>query len=127
MSGFAGQLGPAPADLAPALAALRHRGPDDEGSLRAAAGAGFVDLGFRRLAILDLTPAGHQPMQSDDGRLALVCNGEIYNFRSLRDELRARGHRFRSSSDTEVVLRAYEEYGDAFLHRLRGMFALALW
>jgi asparagine synthase (glutamine-hydrolysing) len=127
MCGFVGQLGPRPVDLGAAIASLRHRGPDDEGSLRTAAGAGFLDLGFRRLAILDLSPAGHQPMQSDDGKLALVWNGEAYNFRALRRELEDLGARFRSQSDTEVVLRGYERWGDAVLHRLRGMFAFALW
>jgi len=124
MCGFAGQVGPEPADLSLAIGSLRHRGPDDEGAFHGPAGAGFVDFAFRRLAILDPSPAGRQPMGSEDGSVQLVLNGEIYGFRALRDEL---GGSFRSSSDTEVALRAYQRWGDAFLHRLRGMFALALW
>ena len=103
--------------------ALRHRGPDDAGLL--------VDppvvLGNRRLSILDLSPAGHQPMGTEDGRLWLTYNGEIYNYREVASELRSRGHRFRSSGDTEVLLRAYDEWGHECLARLNGMFAFAVW
>jgi len=81
---------------------------------------------MRRLSIIDLT-GGHQPMSSADGQVWLVCNGEIYNFRELRRELEARGHRFTSHSDSEVVLYAYLEYGDSFVDRLNGMFGFALW
>jgi asparagine synthase (glutamine-hydrolysing) len=111
------------------LLALRdaqtHRGPDDAGLWLSEDGR--VGLGHRRLSIIDLSPAGHQPMASADGRLRIVFNGEIYNFRELRRELEARGQRFRSSSDTEVVLLGYREWGLGVLERLRGMFAFALW
>jgi len=101
---------------------LAHRGPDDEGRWSDAQ----VALGHRRLAVIDL-PGGHQPMVSDDGRLALVYNGEVYDYRDLRRQLEGRGHRFRTASDTEVILRGYEEWGDEVVGRLRGMFAFALW
>ncbi len=127
MCGIVGHVGSTPLDLGPAVAALRHRGPDDEGLFRDARAGRAVDLGFRRLAVLDLTPAGHQPMRSEDGACAIIFNGEIYNFRALRAELAAIGHTFRSQSDTEVILRGYQQWGDAVLQRLRGMFALAIW
>ena len=101
---------------------LSHRGPDGEGFHC----EGPVGLGHRRLAIIDLV-TGDQPMPSDDGALSLVFNGEIYNFRELRKELESLGQRFRTSSDTEVILRAYEAWGLDCLSRLRGMFAFALW
>ncbi|HEX8775523.1 MAG TPA: asparagine synthase (glutamine-hydrolyzing) [Pyrinomonadaceae bacterium] len=105
---------------------LLHRGPDDEGSwLDEAAG---VALGFRRLSIIDLSPEGHQPMTSADGRYVAIFNGEIYNFRELRRELDAYGHRFRGHSDTEVMLAAFTEWGfERAVKLLNGMFALALW
>jgi asparagine synthase (glutamine-hydrolysing) len=99
-----------------------HRGPDDEG-LHV---DGACAIGMRRLSIIDLT-GGHQPISNASGTLWLVCNGEIYNFRELRDLLAARGHVFKTRSDSEVVLHAYAEYGDAFVQKLNGMFAFALW
>ena len=102
---------------------IRHRGPDDAGSHI----EGGVGLATRRLSILDLSPRGHMPMANDDETLWLTYNGEIYNFASLRKELEERGRRFRSDSDTEVVLRAYEEWGPGCVERLAGMFAFALW
>jgi asparagine synthase (glutamine-hydrolysing) len=102
---------------------LRHRGPDDAGVYA----EGPVLLGHRRLSIIDLSPTGHQPMASPDGSVVLVYNGETYNFPELRRELATRGHVFRGTSDTEVVLAAYLEWGEACFARLNGMFALALW
>ena len=101
---------------------LRHRGPDDEG---ARVGPG-VGLGMRRLSIIDVE-GGRQPFSSEDDRIQLVANGEIYNHAPLRAELIAKGHRFRSRSDIEVILHGYEEFGIEVLGRLRGMFAFALW
>jgi asparagine synthase (glutamine-hydrolysing) len=104
---------------------LRHRGPDDQGVMIAADRS--VGLGNRRLAILDLSAAGHMPMSNDAGTVSLSYNGEIYNFRELRAELEAAGDRFRSQTDTEVILRGYERWGVDVLRRLNGMFAIALW
>jgi asparagine synthase (glutamine-hydrolysing) len=101
---------------------IRHRGPDDEGIF---VGPG-VGLANRRLAILDLSPAGHQPMANEDGSLVIVYNGELYNFTELAPMLQARGHRFQSRSDTEVVLHAFEEWGEECVHRFDGMFAFAI-
>ena len=103
--------------------AIAHRGPDGEGFYIDS----FVGLGSRRLAIIDLSPAGHQPMVTQDARYALVYNGEIYNFQELRAELEALGHQFRSRTDTEVVLYAYAEWGAQALERFNGMFAFAIW
>jgi asparagine synthase (glutamine-hydrolysing) len=115
---------PAETEAATAMrAALAHRGPDDEG-LHAGEG---VALGFRRLAILDLSPAGNQPFPSPDGRLWLLHNGEIYNYRELRRELEPLGHRFRTGTDTEVIVAAYAEWGDACVERFNGIWAIALW
>ena len=102
--------------------ALRHRGPDGEGSFRDA----HVALGMRRLSIIDLT-GGWQPLYNEDRSLVLVANGEIYNFVELRAELESRGHRFATGSDCETILHLYEEDGCDCVHRLRGMFAFALW
>jgi asparagine synthase (glutamine-hydrolysing) len=104
-------------------AALDHRGPDGDGAFDDEG----VAFGFRRLAIIDLSDAGMQPFASDDGALQLLHNGEIYNYRELRRELEGHGHRFRSQTDTEVIVRAYEEWGDNCVRRFNGMWALALW
>ena len=127
MCGFVGVVGVRGAPVDPAWAArmaatLRHRGPDDDGLYASPS----VALAFRRLSILDLSPAGHQPFESEDGELVLVFNGEIFNFVELRDELRARGHHFRSTGDTEVILRAYQEWGTECLARFNGMWAFLL-
>ena len=109
-------------------AALAHRGPDDEGFFQAVTrdGARRVGLAHRRLSIIDLA-TGHQPMSNDDGSVQIVFNGEIYNFPSLRDELAARGYAFHTRSDTETIVRAYEEWGPECVTRFRGMFAFAIW
>jgi asparagine synthase (glutamine-hydrolysing) len=124
MCGIAGIVGGAPAKpvLEAMLAALEHRGPDDRG-LRVGDG---VALGMTRLSIIDLV-TGRQPMVSDDGAATIVFNGEIYNYRAIRAELEAGGARFRTQSDTEVILRAWEIDGARCVNRLRGMFAFAIW
>jgi len=109
------------------LAALAHRGPDDEGLYFGGSGKALIGLGHRRLSIIDLSAAGRQPLANEDGSLRIVCNGEIYNHRELREELRQRGHLFRSQSDTEVILHLYEEEGIGCVEKLVGMFAFALW
>lgn len=142
-----------PVDLKAAADALAHRGPDDEGFVLAGAEVAPVRLGGpgtqvpgvaridaarrtpgytvglanRRLAIIDLSPAGHGPMSSGDEEVWLTYNGEVYNYRELAGELSARGHTFRSRTDTEVVLAAYLEWGIDFVAHLNGMFALAIW
>jgi asparagine synthase (glutamine-hydrolysing) len=103
--------------------AIAHRGPDGEGSYF----DGNIGLGHRRLAIIDLTSAGHQPMVTPDGRYALTYNGEIYNFLQLRSELEALGYQFRSRTDSEVVLHAFAAWGPKALNRFNGMFAFAIW
>lgn len=128
MCGIAGfcNLDGAPATIPPLermTTLIAHRGPDDEGH--------YVDgplaLGFRRLAIIDLSPAGHQPMSNETGELIIAHNGEIYNFRELRSELEAEGHRFQSRTDTEVAVHAYEQWGPNCVTRFNGMFAFAIW
>lgn len=123
MCGICGMVGRPERDaLGRMAAAMEHRGPDDDGF--------FVDdtagLGFRRLSIIDVA-GGHQPLTNEDASLHLVFNGEIYNHRELRDGLEARGHRFRTHSDGEVILHLYEEVGAAFPERLNGIFACAVW
>ena len=101
---------------------IAHRGPDDEGYFF----AGPLGLGFRRLSIIDLS-GGHQPMSDAEETVWVVFNGEIYNFKELRAELEGRGHRFRTNSDTEVIVHGYKEWGTEVLKRLNGMFGLAIW
>ncbi|HYK50853.1 MAG TPA: asparagine synthase (glutamine-hydrolyzing), partial [Terriglobales bacterium] len=104
-----------------------HRGPDDSGLWeRRFPDGSYIGLGSRRLAILDLSPDGHMPMSNEDGLVWITYNGEIYNFADLRRELEAKGHRFRSHADTEVVIHLYEEYGVDCLNRLNGIFAFAI-
>mgnify|MGYP000862511730 FL=1 len=102
---------------------IAHRGPDDAGVHV----DGHVGLGHRRLSIVDLSPAGHQPMPNGDGSLWIVFNGEIYNHEALRAELAALGHGFRSTTDTEVILAAYRQWGEACVQRFEGMWAFAIW
>ena len=101
---------------------IRHRGPDDEG-IHVEAGAA---LGMRRLSIIDLA-GGRQPIHNETGTIRVVFNGEIYNYQELREELEARGHHFYTSSDTETIVHAYEEWGEDAFARLQGMFGLAIW
>ena len=101
---------------------IAHRGPDDEGYYL----SGPVGLGFRRLSIIDLA-TGHQPLSNEDGTVWIVFNGEIYNFEELRADLVARGHVFRTRTDTEAIVHLYEDYGPACVERLRGMFGFAIW
>jgi len=105
---------------------LAHRGPDDDGAECEPTGCGIIALGHTRLAIIDLSSSGKQPMRSADGRYTIVFNGEIYNFEQLRDELRGFGHRFISNSDTEVLLACWAQWGESCLRRLIGMFAFAI-
>jgi asparagine synthase (glutamine-hydrolysing) len=127
--GIAGALAPRLEDAPPAGAAERfaaamvHRGPDGHGFFQ----AGPVALAHRRLSIIDLSEAGRQPMTNEDGQIAIVVNGEIYNHAELRADLVAKGHRFKSGSDSEVVAHLYEEVGARVPELLRGMFAFALW
>ncbi len=102
---------------------IAHRGPDGEGHYT----DGPIGLGHRRLAIIDLSPAGHQPMANETGDVIITFNGEIYNFQKLRIELEARGHHFHSRTDTEVIVHAYEEWGASCVTRFNGMFAFGIW
>lgn len=132
MCGLAGIVGAYSREVAgrsiQAMTSLQaHRGPDDEGIELLDSGVGCVALGSRRLAILDLTSAGHQPMRDEVNGNTLAYNGEIYNFPELRDELIAKGHTFTGRGDTEALLIGYREWGIGILDRLRGMFAFAIW
>src|SRR5829696_146996 len=102
---------------------IAHRGPDDAGHEILS----NVGLGHRRLSIIDVSSGGHQPMANDDGSIWIAYNGECYNYRELARAMRSRGHQFRSGSDTEVILRLYEERGEACFKEIDGMFALAIW
>ncbi|MDR7545261.1 MAG: asparagine synthase (glutamine-hydrolyzing) [Armatimonadota bacterium] len=126
MCGISGLYGPPRLTPEPVWRMVDHlgnRGPDDRGVHSPAPTA---VLGSTRLSILDLSPAGHQPMSNEDSRVWVTFNGEVYNFRALRADLQRRGHVFRSQTDTEVVVHAYEEWGDDCVDRLRGMFAFAV-
>ena len=124
MCGICGVFGSGSTEpVAAMVAAMRHRGPDDHGVFSDARAA----LGMTRLAVIDLSAAAHQPMLNEQDTVCVVYNGETYNFAHERAALEERGHRFRSHSDTEVVLRLYLEFGDAFVERMRGMFALAVY
>ena len=105
--------------------AMAHRGPDDSGTYLS--GDHRVGFGFRRLSIINLSPAGHQPMSNEDGTVWIVFNGEIYNHAEHRPQLQAKGHVYRGRSDTETIIHLYEEYGEDCVKHLRGMFAFAIW
>ena len=127
MCGISGFVGPgherADASIVRRMTAtLRHRGPDDEGYYV----SGPVAFGHRRLCIIDLE-TGHQPLSNEDGTVWAMLNGEIYNYVELREALIERGHRFKTRSDTEVVVHAWEEFGEDCVGHFNGMFALALW
>lgn len=123
MCGICGWTGgPRPELMEKMLDVMRHRGPDDDGIY----GTNEIQIGMVRLSIIDLS-GGHQPMSNEDGTIWVVCNGEIFNYIELRRELESRGHRFRSHSDTETIVHAYEEYGREVGHKLNGMFAIAIW
>ncbi len=112
-------------NLKEAVSRLAHRGPDDEGLFFSKVAG--VGMGHRRLSVIDLSPAGHQPMSSDDGKVQIVHNGEIYNFKEIRNILEGCGHIFHSNTDTEVALKAYLHWGVDCLQRFVGMFALVFW
>src|SRR5438067_8564066 len=125
MCGISGTAGYAARDLlARMTGCITHRGPDDVGIYISPDCT--IGLGNRRLSILDLSPAGHMPMSNEDGSVWLTYNGEIYNFSTLRRELKALGHQFRSRTDTDVLLRGYEAWGTDVLGRLNGMFAFGI-
>src|ERR1700731_691946 len=109
-------------DIEAMTRSIAHRGPDDEGYFI----SGPLGLGFRRLSIIDLA-GGHQPMSDAEETVWVILNGEIYNFKELRAELEKRGHRFRTNSDTEVIIHGYKEWGAEVLNHLNGMFGLAIW
>jgi len=122
MCGICGFTGFSDAGLLGSMVdALRHRGPDDRGTWS----DGRVSLGHARLSIIDLSSRGRQPLSNEEGSIWITCNGEVYNYRRLREDLSR--HTFSSATDTEVIVHAYEEYGMSFLDRLRGMYAFALW
>ena len=106
---------------------ILYRGPDDGGIAFFETTEAFIGLGHRRLAILDLSPLGHQPMFSDDGSVIIILNGEIYNFKEIRNELESKGHHFKSNSDTEVIIEAYLQFGIDCLRRFIGMFAIVIY
>lgn len=128
MCGIYGEISDRPA-AAECGQVIRHRGPDDAGEQVFALHDLnlYVSLVHRRLAIIDLSPAGHQPMNNEDGTVWIIFNGEIYNFQELREQLIAAGHHFQSRTDTETIIHGYEQWGDRIIERLHGMFALAIW
>ncbi|MFN2576651.1 MAG: asparagine synthase (glutamine-hydrolyzing) [Pyrinomonadaceae bacterium] len=130
MCGIAGLVSSEPeSQISAMLKAIEHRGRDDEGvwTSEPVNDGQRVCLGHRRLSIIDTSRAGHEPMTSHDGRFVITFNGEIYNYRELRSELTAKGHKFRTQTDTEVLLTAWQEWGEKALPRLNGMFSFALW
>lgn len=123
ITGFTNKIDNADRIIVDMMDKIRHRGPDAEGS--------YVDsdiaLGHRRLSIIDVSSSGDQPIFNEDGTLVIVFNGEIYNYREIREELGKKGHIFKTNTDTEVLIHGYEEYGEKLLNMLRGMFAFVIW
>src|SRR6266446_10480854 len=123
MCGIAGYSGREMPGLMPQMLDLiRHRGPDDDGEFNDR----DVHLGMVRLSIIDLS-GGHQPISNEDDTIHVIFNGEIFNYVELKAELEAKGHQFKTNSDTETIVHAYEEYGRSFAHKLNGMFSIAVW
>src|SRR5882672_10349474 len=120
---FASRSAEAESRMRAMTAAMRHRGPDEEGFLAGDARAPGLALGMRRLSIIDLA-GGHQPVWNESHDVAVVYNGELYNYRELRDRLILAGHRFQTKSDTEILVHGWEEWGEDLLDELRGMFTL---
>ena len=122
-TGFTNHINDSNRVLGEMLDKIRHRGPDAEGT--------YIDesvaLGHRRLSIIDVSEAGNQPLYSEDGKLVLVFNGEIYNYKTIREELIQKGYRFATRTDSEVLIYGYREYGEKLLGMLRGMFAFVIW
>ena len=125
IAGFLSKTNKLPECVGKMLSALDRRGPDDCGLWEDP--DGLVALGHTRLSIIDLSPAGHQPMSYNDGRYWITFNGEIYNYKELKKELENNGVNFRTQTDTEVVIAAWSQWGANSLKRLRGMFAFGLW
>lgn len=121
--GFTNSIDNADSVLGKMLDKIKHRGPDAEGRYTDS----DVALGHRRLSIIDVSDAGNQPLYSEDGKLVLVFNGEIYNYQSIREELVKKGYRFSTQTDSEVLIYGYREYGEKLLNKLRGMFAFVIW
>jgi len=129
LCGIVATVGPEPVDclwLEQACRAIAHRGPDGEGTWSGKAGRQSVDLGHRRLAILDPGKAGAQPMSTQDGAIVVTFNGELYNYPAIRSELEQFGHQFRTKCDTEALLHAYRQWGGTVCEHLEGMFAFVL-
>jgi asparagine synthase (glutamine-hydrolysing) len=131
MCGIAGMITTDPQDrIGPMLHSIEHRGRDDEGvfiSRTLGPSEQKACLGHRRLAIIDTSSAGHQPMFTEDKRYSIILNGELYNYKEVREELKSKGHVFTTGTDTEVFLKSFREWGVDCLDRLNGMFAFAIW
>src|SRR3989338_861710 len=124
MCGIAGYVGEGGrGDLEKMVDAIKHRGPDDKGIFL----VGDVGLAHARLSVIDLSERGHQPMFNEDKTIGIVFNGEIYNFKELKNELIKLGYKFKSDTDTEVIIYLYEEFGESCFERLNGMFAIGLY
>ena len=121
--GFTNRIDNADSVLEEMMERIRHRGPDAGGKYL----NGEIALGHRRLSIIDITESGNQPIFNEDRSLVLIFNGEIYNYKELRGELRTKGYRFRTETDSEVLIHGYAEYGTGLLNRLRGMFSFVIW